>query len=564
MMRDIRYPIEGVIYHPEERARGYLERSVWRPQTVGGVLRETASRCPERTALITDEGSLTFRELDELTDRLAAAMLRLGLRAPDRVIFQMGTTIETALALLACYKAGIVPVCSLPQHRQLEIGALIRQTGARGYFVQGDFGRADLPDFAAQMMADYPGVEHLIVARGSASQTGHAMGSMIDGMPLLQAREQLLGNEPGCEDVLSFQLSGGTTGSPKIIPRFHAEYLAHALACARRYRLDETERIIWALPLLHNAAQVYVLMPVIAMGVSAVLMPRVDVPRMMELIDQHRVTRAMSIGPIAPQIMAYPDLARHDLSSLRLFITMSAADHLERHLGVPCSNLFGITEGLLLGSPADAPDYVRHHTQGKSGCVEDEIVLLEPESETPVKPGEMGELCFRGPATLPGFFNAPDANARSFTAHGFYRTGDMMTAHVVDGDTFYTFEGRLRDNINRGGEKIGCEEVEALINTHPAVSEARLVAMPDPVYGEKGCIFIIPRPGSLAPSVPELGAFLVEKGLAKYKCPERVEHIDAFPVTKVGKLDKAALRTRIAQVLNHEAAMRRESDDDQG
>ena len=100
--------------------------------------------------------------------------------------------------------------------------------------------------------------------------------------------------------------------------------------------------------------------------------------------------------------------------------------------------------------------------------------------------GEPGELCFRGPSSLRGFFNAPDANKRAFTSDGFYRTGDMMTARVIEGETYYAFdEGRLRDNVNRGGEKIGCEEVEAFVSMHPAVVEAKLVPMPDKLYGEK-------------------------------------------------------------------------------
>ncbi|MBR8654584.1 AMP-binding protein [Achromobacter sp. Marseille-Q0513] len=561
-MRDIRCPIEGVTYHPEDRARRYFASGAWERRTVGDALRATAARCPQRAALITDEGSLSFQELDQRSERLGAALLRLGLRPSDRAIFQMGTTLETAVALLACYKAGIVPVCTLPQHRELEIGQLARQTRARGYFVQADFGSFDLVAFAGAMLATDGTLAHLIVARGDAGAHA-AMQALIDAMPLDEATALLARQGPGCEDVLSFQLSGGTTGMPKIIPRFHAEYLGHALACARRYQMEEEERIIWSLPLLHNAAQVYVLIPVVAIGVSAVLMPRVDVPRMLTLIERHRVTRAMSIGPIAPQIMAYDRLADHDLSSLRLFITMSAAERLEAHLRVPCSNLFGITEGLLLGSPASAPAQARHHTQGFSGCPDDELRLLRPGAEEPVAPGEAGELCFRGPATLPGFFDAPQANASAFTSDGFYRSGDMMTARVVDGQTCYAFEGRLRDNINRGGEKIGCEEVEAQVGAHPAIAEARLVAMPDPFYGEKGCLFVILRPGHAAPTVPELAAFLTGRGLAKYKCPERIESIEAFPVTKVGKLDKAALRQTVATMLNQEAEQAREQDDDQ-
>ncbi|MCO2667159.1 (2,3-dihydroxybenzoyl)adenylate synthase, partial [Pseudomonas aeruginosa] len=200
-----------------------------------------------------------------------------------------------------------------------------------------------------------------------------------------------------------------------------------------------------------------------------------------------------------------------------------------------------------------APAEVRHRTQGRSGCADDEIRLLEPGSEQPVPPGQIGELCFRGPSTLTGYFANAEANEQSFTSDGFYRTGDMATAHAVDGALYYTFEGRLRDNINRGGEKIGCEEVESHVSQHPSVADAKLVPMPDPFYGEKGCIFIIPRPGMQAPDVQALGQFLVERGLARYKCPERVEVVDAFPVTRVGKVDKPAMKRLIVDLLAQEA-----------
>jgi salicylate---[aryl-carrier protein] ligase len=485
---------------------------------------------------------------------LAAALLGLGLVTGDRAIFQLGTNVETAIVLIACFKAGIIPVCSLPQHREVEIGELTRQTGARGYFVQADLGRFDLVGFAAGMVEQHASLQHLITVRGTAPGT-HALDDLIARMPLATARERLAGLPFGSRDVLSFQLSGGTTGLPKIIPRFHAEYLGHSSGWMRCYQIDCDSRIIWSLPLLHNAGQLYALVPVVLAGVTTVLQSKVDVRRMLELITEHRVTHAVSIGPIAPQLVTYPDIASHDLSSLKLFGTMSRADNLEAHLGLPCSNLYGITEGLLLGSPPDAPAFARHHTQGASGCADDEIRLLVPETEQPVEPGEMGELCFRGPSSLTGFFNNPAANATAFTSDGFYRTGDMMRAHVIEGVAYYAFEGRLRDNVNRGGEKIGSEEVEAFVSRHPAIADAKLVAMPDPFYGEKGCIFIVARPGMAAPDVKELGIFLTDCGLAKYKCPERIEIVDDFPLTRVGKVDKPALRRLIAETLARESGV---------
>lgn len=314
--------------------------------------------------------------------------------------------------------------------------------------------------------------------------------------------------------------------------------------------------MIWSLPLLHNAGQLYALVSTVAAGMTTVLMPRVDIARMLELIEMHRVTHGLSIGPVAPQMIAYQEVARHDLSSLQLFGTMSRAESLEAHLGVPCFNLYGTTEGLLLGAgPAHAAE-LRHFTQGLSGCAEDEIRVLVPGTDVPAAEGEAGELCFRGPSSLRGYFRAPEATAQTLTSDGFVRTGDMMTQRLIGGVRCFAFEGRLRDNINRGGEKIGAEEVEAFVSHHPSVADAKLVAMPDAFYGEKACVYLILRADHAAPTVPQLAEFLVGQGLAKFKCPERIEIVDEFPVTRVGKVDKAALRNDVAARLTAEHAAR--------
>ncbi|SOY68539.1 AMP-dependent synthetase and ligase [Cupriavidus taiwanensis] len=558
-MTGIHFPIEGVAYCPPADAARYFESGAWVDDTLGGALRKTARRTPEQLAVISDERSLTFAELDARSERLGAALHRLGLRPGDRAIFQMGTTLDTVIALMGCYKAGVVPVCAVPQYREVEIGQLAGQSAPRAYFVQADFSAFDLAGFARGMAQRHPSIAHLIVARGcSPAAAGplaeHGMDALIDTIRYEQAVEVLAGVPIGSEDVLSFQLSGGTTGVPKIIPRFHAEYLGHALACMRQLGQTAQSRLIWSLPLLHNAGQLYVLVPVVAGGMTAVLMPRVDIARMLELIEAHRVTHGMSIGPVAPQMIAYQDIARHDLSSLQLFGTMTRADALEAHLGVPCFNLFGTTEGLLLGAGARFPAAMRHRTQGFSGCPDDDIRLLVPGTDEAAAPGAPGELCFRGPSSLRGYYQAPEATAQALTADGFVRSGDLMTEHVIDGCRCFAFEGRLRDNVNRGGEKIGSEEVEAYVSRHPAVADAKLVAMPDPLYGEKGCIYVILRAGHAAPDVAELAGFLVAQGLAKFKCPERIEVVAEFPVTRVGKVDKAALRAMVARQLDAEAA----------
>jgi len=534
--------LDGVIYTPAAQARAYLEKKLWLDLTVGEALRRTAARVPNRIAFASEEGELTFAALDERSERLAGALLALGVRPGERAMFQMGTVLETTIALTACYKAGIIPVCSVPQYREIEIGQLARLSGATVYFVQADFSRSfDLVAFARGMQEKVPALRLLVVAR----QDGRDFS--LDLPPLQEARNLLSKVRMSAQDCFVFQLSGGSTGVPKIIPRFHGEYLAHCDAWNRMHGMDESSVAIWSLPIVHNAGQIFAYMAAIHWGRTTVLTSRIDIPHILEMCERYRVTNAMSIGPIAPALLAYKDLARHDLSSLRYFVAFSRADAIEAHLQVKASNLYGITEGLVLISHPDDPPEARFGTQGRVGYTNEEVKIVVPGEEREVKPGEVGELCFRGPSSLRGYYNAPEQTRETLTADGFVRTGDLARAHRIEGRLYYSFEGRLKDNINRGGEKFGTEEVENLVRSHPAVADVAVVAMPDEMLIERACAWVVVRPGMPAPDVKSLGAFLEQKGLARFKLPERIELVQAFPVTRVGKLDKAALRKAIAE-----------------
>jgi non-ribosomal peptide synthetase component E (peptide arylation enzyme) len=277
---------------------------------------------------------------------------------------------------------------------------------------------------------------------------------------------------------------------------------------------------------------------------------------MLRLVERHGVTFSGSIGPVAAKLLEVADLQRYDFGSLRQFFSLTRADAVEAHVGIPVGQMFGMTEGMVFAAAPTTSAVIRHRTIGYPVSPGDEVRLLVPGEETEVAFGEIGELCFRGPSTLTGYFNDPETTTASFTSDGFFRSGDLLRAHLLDGLTCYSFEGRIKDNINRGGEKIGAEEIEGLIVQHPDVADVRVVAMPDPVYGEKACAFLIMHAGRPAPSVLQLGAYLLGMGIAKYKLPERIETIDAFPLTKVGKADKAKMRAMIAEKLLEEAGRR--------
>ena len=233
-------------------------------------------------------------------------------------------------------------------------------------------------------------------------------------------------------------------------------------------------------------------------------------------------------------------------------MSFSRSDLLESHLNVPCTNIFGMTEGLLTSAGPSAPKEARFESVGWPVSELDEIRLVEPGAERSLPEGKIGELCFRGPSVTPGYLDMPEINRTSFTSDGFFKTGDLMQARSVHANRCYSFEGRIKDNIDRGGEKFGAEEVENAIVSHPAIVDAKVVAMPDRVYGEKACAFLIIHRDKEPPSVSELGSFLLGLGLAKFKLPERIEVMETFPVTRVGKIDKPALCQLIAEKLRVE------------
>ena len=549
-----RYPIEGMTYRSPEYTRSQLADGNWLDLTIGDSLRAAAAVASGKTAVVDAAGSLTFAELDAQSESVAASLLDLGLEPGDRALFQVGTIKEFFIAFYGCMKAGVVPVCTLPQYRMSEMRHFAEVTSARAMFVQADVNpRFDQAGFALELAAAVPALRHVIVLR-SEHEGALSLDAMATAFGIEAARERIADVGPGILDVAVFQLSGGSTNLPKIIPRMHGEYLGAVLQLSQRYALTGDDVSLWSLPLIHNAGTMFAVLPVGLEGRTLVLQTRVDIAEMLHLVEQHQVTFSGSIGPVAAKLLDVKDLHKYKIASLRQFFSLTRADAVETHVGIPVGQMFGMTEGMVFAAAPTNSAAMRHRTVGYPLSPGDEVRLLVAETDTEVAFGEVGELCFRGPSTLTCYFGDPDTTARSFTADGFFRSGDLMRAHVLDGRTCYSFEGRIKDNINRGGEKIGAEEIEGLIGRHPDVADVRLVAMPDPFFGEKACAYLIMHAGRPPLTMERLGTFLLGLDIAKYKLPERIEIIDAFPLTRVGKVDKATLRAMVAAKINAEAS----------
>ncbi|MFJ9210282.1 (2,3-dihydroxybenzoyl)adenylate synthase [Streptomyces sp. NPDC102264] len=546
----------GLVPYPAEVEARYRAAGLWSGRSLPAELMSAASAHAGRTALITPEGSRSYQELFDEAQRFAAGLLKsTSLRPGDAVMFQMGNVAETVVSYLGCLLAGVRPVCTLPQHGVREISVLARHIGARGLVLQADFGRGQLPENARALVASGV-IEDVVVARGRTS--GFVAYEELLASGATAGFEALPYHRCDPRRIAVFQLSGGTTGLPKIAPRLHEEYAYNARVWARTLGWGEGTVVLYPLPIMHNAGVALALQPALLSGATLALAPSADVGALLDLIETTRPDVIPLVPPaLAIRLLDDPRGRKTDLSSIKDFIVggqklaEEVAERLRDELGITVRQKFGMAEGMFLVTPAHAGERVRHHTVGEPLSPADEIRILRPGQDTEVPPGEIGELCVRGPYTIRGYYRAERHNAQAFTADGFYRTGDLARRHVIDGLTCYSIDGRIKDVINRGVEKIHADEVEELIMRHPAISQAALVAMPDTVLGERGCAYLVLVPGGEPPTVGSLGEFLLAQGLAKYKLPERVEVRVGLPLSNVGKVSKKSLRedieTKLAQ-----------------
>jgi non-ribosomal peptide synthetase component E (peptide arylation enzyme) len=466
-------------------------------------------------------------------------------------MMQIGNTPDFFLAAYGCFKAGLVPVCTLAAHREAEIGFLAPFTGARAHLVQGNLAKFDLAGFAVDLQPK-SGVEHIIVTGGAKRPGVLSLDALIAGVDAAEARRAVEALDIDPWNVAIFQLSGGTTGLPKVIPRFHNDYLYNSLAIADWVGVTETTVVYWPLPAVHNAGMVGFNLPTHLKGGTVCVTEQVDPDTFLSTIQRERVTYTGGALPIVVRAIERQRANPYDISSIERFISLDSSPMIERELGVPAYHIFGMAEGVVMFTRPGDPAPVRAEMIGQPASRHDEIRLAKPGTDDPVAEGEDGEFCCRGPYTLHGYYKAPEHNQKAFTRDGMYRSGDLMRAVRVEGKLYFKFVGRIKDNIDRGAEKISAEEIETYVGRHPAVASVAAIGMPDPTYGERVCVYLILNAGRAAPSIAELGEFLKQQGLAKFKCPERIEVMENFPVTKVGKVSKALLRADISQKLEQE------------
>jgi long-chain acyl-CoA synthetase len=505
------------------------------------ALRESARRAPGKTAVILGDSRLSYAQLDQLSDRVAAGLTAAGLAPGDRVGLQLPNIPQFVIAYFGILKAGGVAVPMNVLLKAREIAFQLQDSGARALITWGG-----VLDEAAKA-AELAGVPALYVvavpgADGGASGNNGAAGSATPFEALLAGDApgpQLAHRSPVDPAVIIY--TSGTTGTPKGAVLSHITLYMNCDVPSRLLEFDPADTVVVALPLFHVFALSSIMNACVLFGGTMSLVPRFDPRAVLELVQRDRATIFMGVPTMYVGLLQTPadDL---DLSSLRVAVSGGAPipgeviDAFEARFGVV------ILEGYGLSETASATTFNISAAERKIYSVGKPIwgvsVQIWDADGRPLPPGEdqVGEVVVRGVNVMTGYHNNPEATAQAF-AGGWFHTGDLG---YVDADGFLFIVDRIKDLIIRGGYNVYPREVEEVLYAHPAVAEAAVIGVPDPKWGEEVRAIVAVKPGQTVTEA-ELIEFVKERAAA-YKYPRSVEFRDSLPKNATGKILKKELR----------------------
>lgn len=522
---------------PEALARRYRERGYWTDRPLTDIIARQAKN--DAVALIDPQRSLSYRRLNQLSDRLAAALQRRGLHSGDTALVQLGNVVEFYVAFFALLKIGVVPVNALFSHQRNELKAYAAQIKPALLIADRQHGLFGNDEFLTAFRAENPSLR--VVALRSQAEGEQSLAAWLE-----EDAEDFIATPTPADQVAFFQLSGGSTGTPKLIPRTHNDYYYSIRRSVEICHFDAHTRYLCALPVAHN----YPMSSPGVLGVFygaglVVFASDPDAGQCFRLIEQHQINVTALVPPaVTLWLQAIEEWGGQPLASLKLLqvggakLSETLAARIPAEIGCQLQQVFGMAEGLVNYTRLDDDDRHILTTQGCPMSPDDELWVADDEGN-PLPMGQTGRLMTRGPYTFRGYYQSPEHNAAAFDKDGFYCSGDLIS---LTEDGYVKVEGRQKDQINRGGEKIAAEEIENLLLRHPEVINAALVSMPDELMGEKSCAFIIAA-SALKPVV--LRRHLRAEGVAEFKLPDRFIQVDTLPLTPVGKVDKKRLRQRL-------------------
>lgn len=519
-----------------ERARQWVAEDKWLNRTLADAVRDAARTAPDRVTQVCGGRGVTAGEVWDNASRLASALQAHGLQPGDVVAFQTPNWHEAAFIDVACCLLGLVVCPIVTIYRDREVELILSDSRTKAIFIAENFRSYDFAAMLARIAPNLPTLRHVWTVRG-ASGTGHDLRDLIAGAaPLVDAPAV----SPDAVKLVLY--TSGTTGRPKAVLHSHNSLIRATLMCARHWGIRPGDTTLMPSPVTHVTGFSHGIEMPFYGGTRCVLMEKWDAVQAADIIDREQVVFTIGATPFLQELMDVAEAQQRTLPSLRLFPCGGAAVAPETIYRVPrvlpncrAFRVYGSSEApmITLGWCAPGQEKLAAETDGE--IVDYEVCVVDADGQ-PVTPGQEGEICARGPALFLGYADAGHS-AEAFDAEGFFHTGDIG---YVDGNAV-VFTGRIKDLINRGGEKISAKEVEDLLHQHPAVQAAAVVAMPHARLGETVCAYVIARPGASVDAA-DIHALLDAAGVARQKYPERYFFVDAFPSTASGKVKKDLLR----------------------
>ena len=550
-----------MILASEDQIRAYTELGCWGRKTLLEDFQAHARRTPGREALVdppnkeallgTPPERVTYEDLARAVDGTASALAASGVGKDDIVIVQLPNCWELAMLYLAVARSGATLSPIPVQWRSKELAYVAELTEAKAFITAEAFHGFKHLSMGREVQAKVPSLCHVFSYEDLRKMIREpADATRLDAVPI------------DANDIFTICWTSGTEAQPKGCPLSHNNWRCQSdMAAAAGMEPDDT--LLTAGPLVNMGAVGTVLVPWILLGGKIVLHHPFEPMLLLQQLVQEKINYTLLVPAVLNLLLKHPAAADVDLSHIRAITVGSAPPSLwsmqefKKRWNIDIGNIWGQNEGTgFISGVRDVPDinlrvdhFPRYGVEGHPWSIRMaqfvQTKIIGPEGNDLSEHDAVGELLYKGPNNIPGYFRRPDLNETAFDEEGFLRTGDLFQ---VKGKLHLKFYDRAKDIIIRGGMNISAQEVENLILAHPDVQDAAAIGMPDDNLGERTCAYVVPRPGKTV-TLESLVAFMKEQGSAVYKLPERVEVVQAIPRNPVGKIIKKELRKDIAEKL---------------
>ncbi len=513
---------------------------------LGDLLLKHAKENPSAEAIVFKEVRLNYGTFNRESDRIAAGLLKMGISKGDRIGIYLSSRPEFLFIYLAAAKIGAIAVPVSWRFTPPEIKFVINDAGISLLFTMAGFSGMDFLKNLEQIRPETPCLKHVVILDGGAP--GAAMTPYVHLLrePDHSLRKASASVSP--DDTVLLLYTSGTTGVPKAAMLTHGNLIAYSEGMISSSGAENGDSVLLNVPMNHVGGAVMAMMCCLYLGNKLVLMDAFVPEETLKTIEREKIA---VIGQVPAQYaleLINPIVGKCDFSSVKIALVSGQscpADLISRireRMGVLPRNAYGLTEvsGAITFTRPDHGEEKIRNSVGRP--MEGITIAVMDDKNNPLPAGSIGEIAVAGPTVMKGYWNRPDENRKAFDEKGFFRTGDMG---MIDGEGFLVLSGRKKEMYIRGGENVYPPEVEEAIAKHPNVMISAVVGRPDPVMGEVGRAYIIPKPGT-AITPEEIKAFLADK-LAKFKIPEDIIFRNNLPVSPIGKVKKLDLYEEIGR-----------------